>query len=161
MAEAGPSVFDLFSPLCIDNEGSRTEGLLDVYDTLSAPPFLLVWKSSPTVYSVEALPPSSSRNPISMPSTSENFTLPSHLPPETIRVAEQICRTRRHACHFDGCAYRCALPKDLRKHVIKHKRPHENDCYRCPNLGCGKTFPRADNGVRHTKYHCPYRSAKT
>ncbi|KAK0715951.1 hypothetical protein B0H67DRAFT_582069 [Lasiosphaeris hirsuta] len=68
-------------------------------------------------------------------------------------------RSRKHACDYLGCSYACALPKDLKKHKIKHLGPSTpgHQSYQCPNPGCDKQFPRKDNGLRHAKHYCRYR----
>jgi hypothetical protein len=69
-------------------------------------------------------------------------------------------RKRRYKCTWDGCSYSCALPKDLEKHRFKHERPDESKCHRCPNAGCGRTFPRVDNCKRHAQRFCKYRRSR-
>jgi len=64
-----------------------------------------------------------------------------------------------HQCEWIGCQYVCALKKDLRRHHITHVKPDRANYHRCPNAGCHKSFPRADNCQRHATKYCRRRQA--
>lgn len=58
---------------------------------------------------------------------------------------------RRYQCTWNGCGYVSYLPKDVRKHFVKHVRPKDEDCFKCIHPACGRLFPRSDNRDRHSK----------
>ncbi|KAK4228085.1 hypothetical protein QBC38DRAFT_476131 [Podospora fimiseda] len=111
-------------------------------------------QSSPFLPSLR--PPSSSQP---QSTTIKNFPhapiSPRDLPPQS-----DCPRAKKYTCDFEDCTYACDLPKDLKKHKIKHSNTiwSETDpvyTYVCPNKGCNRLFGRRDNGLRHTKNNCP------
>ena len=127
-------------------------------------PISLPQPTAPRLPSNE-LPPSSfdpsSQNlplsPAPEPSPSSFDPCPQNLSPPAAphRPNETAGRSRKHACARPGCGYSCALPKDLRKHILTHSPPTIG----CPNKlkGCGRVFRRQDQCARHAAKSCKYR----
>jgi hypothetical protein len=77
---------------------------------------------------------------------------PTAAPHRPHRIAK---RERKHACPHTGCLYSCALPKDLRKHILIHSPP-TTECPNKPN-GCGQVFRREDHAERHAVNSCQFK----
>ncbi|KAK1752677.1 hypothetical protein QBC47DRAFT_389079 [Echria macrotheca] len=102
----------------------------------------------------------SQSTPLSTSKSTHSSSSSSILPGTSTRSPEKRTRPpriRKYARDYPGCGYACSIPKDLRKHQVKHYGPNTDMAFHCPNSGCGKVFGRKENGRRHAARHCRYR----